>query len=85
MWEGAFLESMAKAGWSATALERQVENGKVTGNSGGTSYQTIIARAVEKCVIPPHSCRAFVGSTSGPETYRQDKNFRAGNVGAGTA
>jgi len=53
MWEGAFLESMAKAGWSATALERQVENGKVTGNSGGTSYQTIIARAVEKCVIPP--------------------------------
>ena len=53
MWEGAFLVSMAKAGWSATALERQVENGKVTGNSGGTSYQTIIARAVEKCAIPP--------------------------------
>ena len=57
MWEGAFLESMAKAGWSATALERQVENGKVTGNSGGTSYQTIIARAVEKCVIPPFLSR----------------------------
>jgi pimeloyl-ACP methyl ester carboxylesterase len=52
MWEGAFLDGMAKAGWSTLAPDRGDES-KTSTHPGGTSYQSIIARAVERCPIPP--------------------------------
>ena len=53
MWEGAFLDSMTKAGLSALALDRGDANKLLSGNSLEASYQSIIIRAVERCLVPP--------------------------------
>ena len=53
MWEGAFLNSMTKAGWSVFAIDRHGERDGDRDNSGETSYPSIIRRAVEECTIPP--------------------------------
>jgi pimeloyl-ACP methyl ester carboxylesterase len=53
MWEGAFLDSMTKAGLSALAPDRGDANKLLSGNSLEASYQSIIIRAVERCLVPP--------------------------------
>jgi pimeloyl-ACP methyl ester carboxylesterase len=53
MWEGAFLGSMTEAGLSVSALDRGDVDGRLSGSSPETSYQSIIARAVMRCPIPP--------------------------------
>ena len=65
MWGGAFLDSLTKAGWSATALDRRDEDDEASRYPVGTSYEAIIARAVQRCKIPPilitHSLGALLG------------------------
>ena len=53
MWEGVFLDSMTKAGWSALALDRPDQSDRASVNWGQTSYQSIVRRAVEECATPP--------------------------------
>jgi pimeloyl-ACP methyl ester carboxylesterase len=85
MWEGAFLDSMTKAGLSALAPDRGDANKLLSGNSLEASYQSIIIRAVERCLVPPILVTHSLGAPFGAETSRQDKNFGAGNAGASTA